>query len=152
MTLSTDIIVGFPGETQDDFQATFEFFEEISFDMAFIFRYSPRDGTPAASYPEQIPENIKVERQQKLLQLLGQHSRLHNQKLIGTTQSILVEGKARYGDGQLWGRNPGFRKVIFEGKEALIGQFASVKIETTSTTALSGKIVSQRPESIELRA
>ena len=139
IALSTDIIVGFPGETEDDFHVTLEFFEEISFDMAFIFQYSPRDGTPAALYKEQIPENIKAERQQKLLKLLEQHSRRHNQKLIGTTQSILVEGKARYGDTKFWGRNPGFRKIIFDEKEDLVGRFVSVKIEGASTTALLGR-------------
>jgi tRNA-2-methylthio-N6-dimethylallyladenosine synthase len=139
IALSTDIIVGFPGETEDDFHATLEFFEEISFDMAFIFQYSPRDGTPAALYKEQIPENIKAERQQKLLKLLEQHSRRHNQKLIGTTQSILVEGKARYGDTKFWGRNPGFRKIIFDGEGDLVGRFVSVKIEEASTTALLGR-------------
>jgi tRNA-2-methylthio-N6-dimethylallyladenosine synthase len=142
IALSTDIIVGFPSETEDDFNATLEFFEEISFDMAFIFQYSPRDGTPAALYEEQIPENTKAERQQKLLQLLEQHSHRHNQKLIGTTQSILVEGKARYGDTKFWGRNPGFHKIIFDGEEDLVGRFISVKIERASTTALLGKRIS----------
>jgi tRNA-2-methylthio-N6-dimethylallyladenosine synthase len=142
IALSTDIIVGFPGETEDDFHATLEFFEEISFDMAFIFQYSPRDDTPAALYEEQILENIKAERQQELLQLLERHSRRHNQKLIGTTQSILVEGKARYGDTKFWGRNPGFRKIIFDGEEDLVGRFVSVRIEEASTTALLGKRIS----------
>jgi tRNA-2-methylthio-N6-dimethylallyladenosine synthase len=141
LALSTDLIVGFPGESEEDFGETLDFFEKISFDMAFIFRYSPRSGTAAALSPEQIPEETKAKRQQILLRALEKHSLRHKRQLVGTTQSVLVEGRAHRGEGRFWGRNPGFHKIIFDGHEELIGQFISVRIESASPAVLLGKIV-----------
>ena len=138
--LSTDIIVGFPGETDADFQMTCELFQEAAFDMAFIFRYSPRSGTPAAEMEDDVPQAIKEERNQILLKLVETQSLRRNASLVGTTQEILVEGPARKGEGQYMGRTRGFRKVIFPGSERLVGELVRVRIEASSVTTLKGQL------------
>lgn len=140
MYFSTDIIVGFPGETEEDFELTRSLFEEIGFDMAFIFKYSTRTGTPAAALEDQIPQEIKEERNQVLLSILEKSSLKRNQGLIGTTQEILVEGPARKGENMYMGRNRGFRKVIFKGSERLIGQLVPVVVKEASVTTVVGEL------------
>lgn len=141
MYFSTDIIVGFPGETEDDFELTRSLFEEIGFDMAFIFKYSTRTGTPAAILEDQIPAEVKEERNQILLDILEQSSLRRNQTLLGTVQDILVEGPARKGENMYVGRNRGYRKVIFPGNDRLIGELVPVKIEDATVTTLTGSLV-----------
>jgi tRNA-2-methylthio-N6-dimethylallyladenosine synthase len=141
MAFSTDIIVGFPGESEEDFNETVAFFNEIAFDMAFIFKYSPRDHTLSAFMGEQIAEDKKEERQQVLLKILEQNSYACNRRLVGTTQQVLVEGKAHRGESKFFGRNFHFRKVIFDGHTALLGQTVAVFIEDASTTTLLGRVV-----------
>ena len=143
MYFSTDIIVGFPGETDQDFELTRNLFEEIGFEMAFIFKYSTRTGTPAAILEDQIPKEVKEERNQILLSILEKASLKRNQNLIGTTQEILVEGPARKGVNMFVGRNRGFRKVVFSGSERLIGELVPVKIEEASVTTVRGSLVIQ---------
>jgi len=143
MYFSTDIIVGFPGETDQDFELTRNLFEEIGFEMAFIFKYSTRTGTPAAILEDQIPKEVKEERNQILLSILEKASLKRNQNLIGTTQEILVEGPARKGENMFVGRNRGFRKVVFSGSERLIGELVPVKIEEASVTTVRGSLVIQ---------
>ena len=143
MYFSTDIIVGFPGETDQDFELTRNLFEEIGFEMAFIFKYSTRTGTPAAILEDQIPKEVKEERNQILLSILEKASLKRNQNLIGTTQEILVEGPARKGENMFVGRNRGFRKVVFSGSERLIGELVRVKIEEASVTTVRGSLVIQ---------
>jgi len=138
--LSTDIIVGFPGETDEDFQETCDLFKEVGFDMAFIFKYSPRSGTPAAEMEDDVPKEVKEERNQILLEILEEQSLRRNESLVGTTQEILVEGPARKGEGMYQGRTPGYRKVVFPGNERLIGQLVDVHIEEATTTILKGQI------------
>jgi tRNA-2-methylthio-N6-dimethylallyladenosine synthase len=138
--LSTDIIVGFPGETNEDFEQTCALFQEVGFDMAFIFKYSPRSGTPAAEMEDDVPKEVKEQRNQALLDILEEQSLRRNQSLVGTTQEILVEGPARKGDGMYQGRTPGFRKVVFPGNERLVGQLVDVDIEEATTTVLKGQI------------
>ena len=137
---STDIIVGFPGETSDDFQQTCDLFKEVGFDMAFIFKYSPRSGTPAAEMEDDVPKEVKEERNQILLEILEEQSYNRNKSLVGTTQEILVEGPARKGEGMYQGRTPGFRKVVFPGSEQLVGQLVEVQIEEATTTILKGQL------------
>ncbi|KAF0093530.1 MAG: bifunctional enzyme involved in thiolation and methylation of tRNA [Puniceicoccaceae bacterium 5H] len=139
--LSTDVIVGFPGETEDDFAQTRAVFDELAFDMAFIFRYSPRPGTKAADMPDDVPEGAKDVRNKELLEVLSRHSLARNASLVGTVQSVLVEGKARKGDGLYMGRNPGFRKVIFPAQERLVGQIVPVYVHEHSTTVVKGELV-----------
>jgi tRNA-2-methylthio-N6-dimethylallyladenosine synthase len=138
--LSTDIIVGFPGETDEDFEQTCNIFKEVGFDMAFIFKYSPRSGTPAAEMEDDVPKELKEQRNQILLEILEKQSYKRNQSLVGTTQEILVEGPARKGEGMYQGRTPGFRKVIFPGNERLIGELVYVNIEEATTTVLKGQL------------
>jgi len=141
MVFSTDVIVGFPGETEAEFEQTRALFEEIRFDMAFIFKYSPRSGTPAADMEDQVPKEEKERRNQVLLEILGRHSRARNESLVGSVQEILVEGPARKGEGKLQGRTRGFRKVIFPGRERQIGELIPVRIDQASVTTLSGEPV-----------
>ncbi len=141
MYFSTDVIVGFPGETEEDFEATRKLFEELRFDMAFIFKYSPRSGTPAAEMEDQIPQEEKERRNQVLLEILGRHSLARNQDLVGKTAEVLVEGPARKGEGMFMGRTRGFRKVIFPGQERQIGELIPVTVESASVSTLFGQPV-----------
>jgi tRNA-2-methylthio-N6-dimethylallyladenosine synthase len=139
MYFSTDVIVGFPGETEEDFEATRRLFEDLRFDMAYIFKYSPRSGTPAAEMEDQVPLEEKERRNQVLLEILGRHSLARNETLIGKTVEILVEGPARKGNGMYVGRTRGFRKVIFSGKERQIGELIQVEIHTATVSTLFGE-------------
>jgi len=137
---STDVIVGFPGETEDDFAQTRELFETVNYDMAYIFKYSVRTGTPAAEMPGQVPEEVKEERNQVLLRLLEQNSRRRNQALVGSVQEVLIEGPDKKGLRQM-GRTRGNRTVHFEAAAHLIGQLRPVRIERATTSALYGELV-----------
>lgn len=141
MYFSTDIIVGFPGETNEDFEMTRSLFESIGFDMAFIFKYSIRSGTEAESMEDQVPQEVKEERNQILLKILEKSSLKRNQSLIGTTQEVLIENPARHGGGLFVGRTPGYRKVLFPANERLIGQIVSVKITEANASRLTGEMV-----------
>ena len=138
--ISTDIIVGFPGESEEDFQLTCDLFKEVAFDMAFIFKYSPRSGTPAAELEDNVPQSVKDDRNQVLLRLLEQQSLRCNNSLVGAVQEILVEGPARKGEGMYMGRTRGFRKVIFPGSERLVGELVPVRIDESSVTTLKGQL------------
>jgi tRNA-2-methylthio-N6-dimethylallyladenosine synthase len=138
MHFSTDIIVGFPGETDEDFQATHQVFTEVEFDMAFIFKYSPRPGSPAEHLGDPIPKETKEHRNQSLLKLLEGYSLKRNQSLVGTHQTVLVESKAKRGESQFMGRTDGYRKVIFPGNPRLIGEMLSIEIEKASVNSLFG--------------
>jgi len=146
MHFSTDIIVGFPGETEEDFAQTRELFAAVNYDMAYIFKYSVRSGTAAAALPGQVPEAVKEERNQILLRLLEQNSRRRNQALVGTVQEVLVEGPDRKGLRFL-GRTRGNRTVHFAADERLIGALAPVRIERATTAALYGELAPAGVES-----
>ena len=136
MRLSTDVIVGFPGETDEDFQRTKEAFAESGFEMGYIFKYSERTGTPAAQLENKVPKEIKEKRNQELLSLLESQSLSSNQKLLGRSMEILVEGPARKGEGKLMGRTRCYRKVIFKGLPDSIGSLVDVRIEDVSSSTL----------------
>jgi len=138
--LSTDIIVGFPGETDEDFEKTREIFARVGYDMAFIFKYSKRSGTPAAELGDQITEEIKEKRNQALLEILHASSLKRSESLLGMTQEVLVEGWAKRG-GKLMGRNRGGRKILFKGGEILLGEMVQVKIEKATVTTLEGEVI-----------
>ena len=99
--ITTDLIVGFPGETEADFADTLDLVDKVSFDAAFMFLYSPRPGTPAAKMPEQVPQEIKKERFARLLELQNKHSLKHNEALLGKSVEVLVEGPSKT-DKTLW--------------------------------------------------
>lgn len=138
ISLTTDLIVGFPGETEEDVQATLDLVREVGFDSAFTFIYSPREGTPAARWPEQIPEEVKKERIYQLIELQNSISDAHMRRLIGTRQELLVEGRSKDG---LIGRTRTNRQVHFAGPENLLGSLVSVEITEASTWSLQGRII-----------
>lgn len=146
--LSTDIIVGFPNETDEDFEETRALFDQLKFDMAYIFKYSMRTGTPAASLPDQVPQEVKEWRNQTLLNILERDSLARNQSLVGTIEPVLVEEPAKRGHNLFMGRNPGNRKVIFDAQERLIGQIVPVMIESATVSTLRGSIMLKSVDSL----
>ncbi len=150
MYFSTDIIVGFPGETEEDFQQTRELFEACNYDMAYIFKYSIRSGTPAADRGDQISDEVKEARNQTLLGLLEANSNRRNATLLGTTQEVLVEGPDKKGL-KFMGRTRGNRIVHFDADPRLVGELVPVKIERASTAVLYGSLELAGVESPETR-
>ena len=141
ISISTDLIVGYPGETDEDFEQTVSLFKEIDFDMAYIFKYSPRPTTEAASSEEIIPEDVKEERNQCLLALLNETSTAYNKTFVDTQQEVLIEGTAPHGEYKLFGRNRYNKKVIFDGSASLIGSFREKKKKKATSSSLEGRIV-----------
>jgi tRNA-2-methylthio-N6-dimethylallyladenosine synthase len=146
MYFSTDVIVGFPGETAEDFAQTRELFEACNYDMAYIFKYSIRTGTPAATMETQVPEEVKEERNQILLKILAANSDRRNALLLGTTQEVLVEGRDKKGL-RYTGRTRGNRVVHFAASDRLIGELVPVRIARVSTAVLYGELALQGVES-----
>ncbi|MCL5272975.1 MAG: tRNA (N6-isopentenyl adenosine(37)-C2)-methylthiotransferase MiaB [Gammaproteobacteria bacterium] len=138
--LSTDIIVGFPGETDKDFQDTMDLVHEIGFDTSFSFIYSPRPGTPAANLPDETPLEVKKQRLQILQNRLLMNASRYSQSMIGTTQRILVTGFSKKDNNQLAGRTECNRVVNFEGSEHLIGQFVTLQISDALPNSLRGRL------------
>ncbi len=141
IALSTDIIVGFPGETDQDFAATMALAARARFAQAFTFKYSARPGTPAASLERQVPEEVKRERLYALQSLIDGDRRAFDQAAIGRQLDVLFEGRGRK-PGQLYGRSPYLQAVHMEGPEMLIGQIAAVDILASSPNSLTGVIKS----------
>ncbi|MDI1351224.1 MAG: TRAM domain-containing protein, partial [bacterium] len=139
--LSTDIIVGFPGETDKDFQETMDLVHEIGFDTSFSFIYSPRPGTPAANLPDETPLEVKKQRLQVLQNRLLLQASHYSQSMIGTTQRILVTGLSKRDNQQLAGRTECNRVVNFDGPADLIGQFATLQINDALPNSLRGRLL-----------
>ncbi len=141
--LSTDIIVGFPGETDQDFQDTMDLIQDIGFDTSFSFIYSPRPGTPAANLPDDTPMETKKQRLQILQnRLLVQASR-YSQAMIGSTQKILVTGQSKKNSQQLSGRTDCNRVVNFDGSQELVGHFVHVYINEALPNSLRGRLAEE---------
>jgi tRNA-2-methylthio-N6-dimethylallyladenosine synthase len=140
MYFSTDIIVGFPGETDGEFEQTRELFERCNYDMAYVFKYSIRSGTPAAEMGDQIPDEVKEARNATLLGLLQQNSVRRNATLVGTIEEVLVEGPDKTGK-KFTGRTRGNRVCIFDANPRIIGQLVSLKIDRASVSTLYGELV-----------
>ncbi len=136
IAITTDIIVGFPGETNADFQETVALAEELSFDNAFVFRYSQRRDTPAATMEGQIPEEIKEARNQELLEVINRHSADKLASLVGTEVEILCEGPSKTNAQRLTGRTRTNKIAVFEGGARHVGQILDVRVERASTTTL----------------
>ena len=113
ISITTDFIIGFPGETEADFEATMQLIEELHFDSSFSFVYSARPGTPAAEYPDDTPENVKLARLQRLQQLNNTHAAAISRQMVGTVQRVLVEGPARKDVREFCGRTENNRVVNF---------------------------------------
>lgn len=139
--ISTDVIVGFPGETEADFQQTLDVFNEIRFDMGYIFRYSVRSGTSAEALGDPIPEEEKKRRNQILLEAMAQISLERNRELIGTVEEVLLEERAPKGEGMYMGRSRGHRKVIVPATERQIGQTVPVLVKRVTNSTLFGEQV-----------
>ena len=139
LAITTDIIVGFPGETEEDFQATVDTVKELEFDNAFVFRYSKRRNTPAAEMDGQLPERVKEERNQALLAVVNELSVRKNNALVGTHQEVLCTGLSKTNKERLMGRTPQNKIVIFEGnEERMTGEIFDVLIEETTGFSLYG--------------
>jgi len=143
ISLSSDFIVGFPGETDADFQATMDLIAEVGFDHSFSFVYSARPGTPAASLPDDVPLAVKKQRLAILQQRINQQAAQISRKMVGTVQRILVSGPSRKDPGQLSGRTANNRVVNFEGSPELVGDFVDVNITEALPNSLRGELVSQ---------
>ncbi len=141
MWFSTDIIVGFPGETDADFAATRDLFAEVGFEMAYLFKYSTRTGTPAAEMPNMIPEDVAEARHKELMDILEKRSLARNEALVGTVEEVLPQETAKRPAGRLLGRTRGYRKVFFDAPERLLGELTQVRITKATVAALEGEVV-----------
>ena len=140
MYFSTDVIVGFPGETEEDFAQTRELFEACNYDMAYVFKYSIRTGTPAATLEAQVPEEVKEARNQALLAILEKNSVRRNEMLLGTVEEVLVEGTDKTGQ-RFTGRTRGNRVCVFAADPWLVGALVPLLIERASVSTLYGQLV-----------
>jgi len=140
ISLTTDFIVGFPGETEADFEATMKLVEDVRFDGAFSFIYSPRPGTPAANLKDETPHSVKLERLQRLQARLQQLYDGYSQAMVGTRQRVLVEGRARKSAADIAARTENNRVVNFTGPASLIGRYVEVEITQAYPHSLRGRI------------
>lgn len=140
MAVTTDIIVGFPGETEEDFQDTLRLCEEVSFDAAFTFLYSVRKGTPAERYGDRIPEDIKHERFERLVDVINGSAVAKNKSREGKIEQVLVEGISKKDVKNLTGRTESFKKIDFPGPESLVGKVVAVEVLEGKTFSLFGKL------------
>ncbi|HEY2626230.1 MAG TPA: tRNA (N6-isopentenyl adenosine(37)-C2)-methylthiotransferase MiaB [Candidatus Udaeobacter sp.] len=138
IAITTDIIVGFPGETEDDYKLTRDLVEQIQFDNAFIFRYSPRRDTPAAEMPEQVEERAKEERNQDLLRIVNESAQRAGERLVGREVEVLCEGPSKTNRARLMGRTRTNKIVVFEGDEKFAGEIVDVQVERANGFSLYG--------------
>ncbi|MBX6332914.1 MAG: tRNA (N6-isopentenyl adenosine(37)-C2)-methylthiotransferase MiaB [Gemmatimonadaceae bacterium] len=145
LALTTDIIVGFPGETDEDFEETLSAVREVGFDDAFTFKFSPREGTPATRMPEHlmVPDDVASERLERLIAVIREGTRSRNLALLGTRHEVLVEKVSRRGT-LLQGRTRHHRTVLIPGKESMIGEYHTVELTGTTGSTFTGAIVSAR--------
>lgn len=140
IAISTDIITGFPGETEEDFEETLDLVRRVEYDSAFTFLYSIRKGTPAAEYENQIPEEIKHERFNRLVELVNEISARKNAAYVGKTVKVLVDGPSKNNSAALGGRTEGFKLINFEGPQDLIGKLVDVEVTAGKTFSLEGRL------------
>ena len=140
LTLSTDIIVGFPGETDEEFEDTLDVVRKVNFEQVYMFIYSRRVGTPGDRMENQVPEEIKHIRFNKLKQLVESQIQENNQKYVGTIEKVLVEGNSKNNEKMLTGRTDSNKVVIFEGDRNLIGNIITLKIVSEHMWYLKGEI------------
>jgi tRNA-2-methylthio-N6-dimethylallyladenosine synthase len=141
IALSGDFIVGFPGETEEDFAATLRIVEEVGYASAFTFKYSARPGTPAATMGDQVPEAVKDERLQRLQALVMEGSRRFNASKVGTTTRILIDRVGRK-PGQMIGKSPWLQSVFVE-TDAKIGDMVDVRLTAALPNSLAGELLAQ---------
>ncbi|RLC51630.1 MAG: tRNA (N6-isopentenyl adenosine(37)-C2)-methylthiotransferase MiaB [Candidatus Cloacimonadota bacterium] len=141
IAITTDIIAGFPGETEEQFQRTFDLMNKIKFDYAFTFKYSPRTGTKAAEYTDQVPEEIRLKRLQKLIDLQQEITLQKYQDQIGMTKKIYVEKISKKSKLEVAGKSRDFKITVFPGDKSLIGKFVKVKIVDAMGWTLRGEMI-----------
>lgn len=142
IALSGDFIVGFPGESEADFEATMELVRTVNYAQAYSFKYSPRPGTPAALLDDQVPENARAERLQRLQNLLDSQQQGFNQQTVGRRLCLLLDRRGRR-PGQLVGRSPYMQAVHLDGPETMLGQLVEVEITAAHANSLAGQLVNQ---------
>ncbi|TXK62580.1 tRNA (N6-isopentenyl adenosine(37)-C2)-methylthiotransferase MiaB [Alkalisalibacterium limincola] len=140
ISISSDFIVGFPGETQADFDKTMKLIEEVGFDQSFSFVYSARPGTPAASLPDDTPDEVKKQRLMHLQSVINANAQRISRAMVGSTESVLVEGPSRKDPNELTGRTGNMRYVNFKGHPRLVGQFVDVVITEALSNSLRGRL------------
>jgi tRNA-2-methylthio-N6-dimethylallyladenosine synthase len=143
ISLSTDFIVGFPGETERDFELTMRLIEDVGFDASFSFIYSPRPGTPAAELADDTPYETKVQRLMRLQRRIEELAHAISEKMVGSVQRVLVEGQSKKDPGELAGRTDNNRVVNFAGNARLVNQFVDVTITAALPHSLRGEIVTR---------
>jgi tRNA-2-methylthio-N6-dimethylallyladenosine synthase len=145
LSLTTDVIVGFPGETEADFEETLSAVSEIGFDDAYTFKFSLRDGTPATRMPasETVPDEVASERLGRLIETVRTGSRARNLRMLGQRKEVLIEKEARRG-GLLQARTRDFKTVIIPGEAGLIGSYATVELTGTTGSTFTGAVVRER--------
>ncbi|GIP21514.1 MULTISPECIES: tRNA (N6-isopentenyl adenosine(37)-C2)-methylthiotransferase MiaB [Paenibacillus] len=148
VVLTTDIIVGFPGETDEQFEDTLSLVREVGYDSAYTFIYSPREGTPAAVMEDNVPMDVKKARLQRLNEVINENSRRSNDKVAGTVVEVLVEGQSKNNANVLAGRTRSNKLVHFEGSADLIGTFVHVEITDSMTWYIKGHIVPEQVEAV----
>ena len=138
--ISSDFIVGFPGETEADFEATMKLIDDVGFDQSFSFVYSRRPGTPASNLPDDTPDAVKSERLARLQAKINANALAISRAMVGTVQSVLVEGPSRKDANQLCGKTENNRTVNFDGHPRLVGQFVDVEITEALPNSLRGRV------------
>lgn len=141
IAITTDIIVGFPGETEEDFEETLDLVREVRYDSAYTFLYSIREGTPAAKMDKQVPADIKHERFQRLLKVLNEIGLEKNEKLLGSIIPVLAEEKSKNDENILSGRSDTGKLVHFQGDKSLIGEILNIRIDKAKTFTLEGTLI-----------
>jgi tRNA-2-methylthio-N6-dimethylallyladenosine synthase len=141
ISLSSDFIVGFPGETEADFQQTLELIADVGFDQSFSFIYSRRPGTPAASLPDEVTRDVKQRRLEELQAQLNRQARRISLAMVGSMQRVMVEKHSRRDPRQLAGRTENMRWVNFDGPRSLVDRFAEVRITEAMPNSLRGRLV-----------
>ena len=144
--ISSDFIVGFPGETKEDFEQTMNLIAQVNFDMSFSFIYSARPGTPAADYPDDVTEDEKKQRLYLLQQRINNQAAQFSRAMLGTEQRVLVEGPSKKDIMELTGRTENNRIVNFQGSPDMIGKFVDIKITDVFTNSLRGEVVRTEDE------
>ncbi|MCI0399751.1 MAG: tRNA (N6-isopentenyl adenosine(37)-C2)-methylthiotransferase MiaB [Gammaproteobacteria bacterium] len=147
ISISSDFIIGFPGETDDDFAATMDLIEDIGYDQSYSFIYSRRPGTPAATYPDNVTLEVKKERLSILQKRIDAMAQEISQSMVGTIRRILVEGPSRKNVAELCGRTENNRVINFSGEQSLAGQFVDVRVTQALSNSLRGELVKHEVQS-----
>jgi tRNA-2-methylthio-N6-dimethylallyladenosine synthase len=141
MAISSDFIVGFPGETEEDFDKMMKLIDDVGFDNSFSFIFSPRPGTPAANLHDDTPHEVKLRRLQHLQSVINGNITRISESRLGSVQRLLVEGASKRDSGELMGRTECNRVVNFAGQPRLVGQMVDVKITETRSYTLRGDVL-----------